>query len=242
MIYLAGFVFAGFAMTIIVLKAKCDEQRYAKVARSSSYEHEEGLDSFRVYMLRWNYIASNMFATVFSWCTMFGTKWWLHSTMMSLDAHYDLLLPVDPNSTLQRIILALVTTFGSFVLVFVLDKLSDMDCTGAVADLCCDCMISAISILVGFAWEQAFDAGVEVVAALTAEESPWYPAFTKLGLALVVAIIMIPAWRRHLLKKTLEAETRMDCTNCEATYTPDALYCHKCGERKADEAEEEEDG
>merc|ERR1719440_1943670 len=155
MLYAWGLAFATLAIVAIVVKAQWETRQmsYKEIAHyEGTYEHEEGLDDCQVYMKRWIYIGSNTAATVFSWCTMFASKWSMHSALLAYGA------ASDPNSTLQRITLALFISFGSFIMVFFLDKFEDMDFTGAVADLCIKCMINAIAILVGFSWEQAFDA------------------------------------------------------------------------------------
>merc|ERR1711920_680827 len=57
-------------------------------------------------------------------------------------------------------------------------------------------IINAISILIGFAWEHSFDGGVEAVASVTL-----HPVSMKLALTVLVAVIIIPMWRRHILVK-----------------------------------------
>merc|ERR1712106_172955 len=234
-------------MGIIGLKAKWDTDgmRYSKIKDYTGETAEEGLDSFPVYLQRWIYITSNMFATVFSWCTMFATKWTLHSFLLAggFASH--------PNSCLQRVMLSLIISMGSFALVLVLDKFADMEWTGLTADLCIKCMIHAIAILVGFSWEQSFDAGVEVISELTAKDGQWYPVFVKNGLAIAVAFIMVPAWRKHLLRRVLKAnDERLNtlvsaadnderCT-CGAIFVAAASFCHMCGEEKPEEEADED--
>jgi hypothetical protein len=234
MLWTSAFIFVCVTIAIILVKAQVDMRRasYVSVAVSAEPEHQEGLDSFKVYLKRWIYISTNTSATVFSWCTMFATKWTLHSFLLQYDKNS------NPNSTLQRVVLSLIISFGSFIMVFFLDHLADMEWTAATADVCIKCIINAIAILVGFSWEQAFDAGVEVIAELSAKEGPWYPACLKLVLAIFVAIIMVPAWRKHLLKKTLEVNEATACI-CGCIYVPDAIYCHKCGREKTEEEPEE---
>jgi hypothetical protein len=190
-------------------------------AISNPYESFGGLDPLDVYMRRWVYIASNVGAAVFSWCAMFATKWTLHRTLL------DHGLRSHPNSCLQRVVLALVVSFGSFVLIRCLDIVRDMDSTGVQADRGVTLMIKAISILVGFSWEQSFDAGVEDISELVPEEHPIYVALFKLALAGFIAVVLIPAWRSHLLKKTLGARDK--CERCVTVLVYESEFCHKCG-------------
>merc|ERR1712217_539496 len=96
--------------------------------------------------------------------------------------------------------------FG-FGFIFLLDMITDMDATGELADKAIASIISSIGILVGFSWERSFDESVHVIAELTSHNGPWSPTLTKLGLAITIAFGIIPAWRRHILKKFLETQT-----------------------------------
>merc|ERR1712222_134949 len=66
-------------------------------------------------------------------------------------------------------------------------------------------IINAIAILVGFSWEHAFDTGVEAIASLTAR-----PVETELFLALFVVILIVPAWRKYILKKVMQLKAYHD--------------------------------
>merc|ERR1712066_208316 len=56
-------------------------------------------------------------------------------------------------------------------------------------------IINALGILVGFAWEQAFEGAAGCISSLAPD-----PVWTKLGQALLVGIIVIPAWRKYILR------------------------------------------
>lgn len=178
-----------------------------------------GLAPWDVYIKRWVLIIANVSATIFSVSAMFSIKWTLHRTL--LHGGY----ASNPNSCLQRVVLALLTSFGSFLLVYFLDMLADLDATGEDADHAILCLINSIAILVGFSWERSFDAGVEVISEYMAADFAGYQAGMKMFLAIAIACIMVPAWRSHLLKKTLAAKPCI----CGAYVTSDARYCHTCG-------------
>merc|ERR1712232_15483 len=167
---------------------------------TGSHEAHGGLDPWDVYLGRWVFIFSNVSATIFSWSAMFGTKWALANYLL---AHGQESLP---NSCLQRVVLALIVSFVAFVVIRFLDVLQDMDSTGHHADAIIHALIESLSILVGFSWEQSFDAGVEDIIEVIPKDQPIKAACIKLSLAFAVAVILIPAWRTHLLKKTLKEE------------------------------------
>ncbi|CAJ1414090.1 unnamed protein product [Effrenium voratum] len=179
------------------------------------------------YLSRWIRIASSTCATASSWCGLYSAKWVLYGfeRLAEQDA--------DPNSCILRVILALLVSFCSFVLVYFLDKLKDLEATGEVADTAILEVIHAIGVSVGFAWEQAFDAGVETIGELTEHLGSWYPVWARMIVALLVAGVMIPAWRLYLIKKSLEKHEK--CAGkiagqpCGAVLLIDASYCHNCG-------------
>merc|ERR1712137_1171609 len=62
-------------------------------------------------------------------------------------------------------------------------------------------VINALAILVGFAWEQCFDTAVTAVASRS-DIIPVLgdrPSVVKMILAIMCVLILVPAWRRHLL-------------------------------------------
>merc|ERR1711920_756154 len=67
-------------------------------------------------------------------------------------------------------------------------------------------IIKAIAILIGFSWEEAFHAGVSELAKLTG--TTWRTIVTRLVLAIAIGVIVVPAWRWYILKKTIELEEK----------------------------------
>jgi len=115
-------------------------------------------------------------------------------------------------------------------LVYFLDWLQDLDSTDESADRAIGEVINAIGVCVGFAWEQAFDAGVNTIGSLTEHLGQYYPIWARLFVAAAVAMVMIPAWRLYLIKKSLEKHQK--CTKCGAVLLIDASFCHVCGAKK----------
>lgn len=105
----------------------------------------------------------------------------------------------SPNAIASRVILACIVSIVAFLIILSLDKVADLDCTGKDADTAIFSIIYAIGILVGFAWEQSFDGGLEVLA----EKCP-YPVLAELGMTLLVSLIVVYPWRKYILPKEIE--------------------------------------
>jgi hypothetical protein len=198
------------------------------------------------YLDRWIEVVIKTLATNFAWCMMFSAKWSVHTIIRSQG------YPSLPNSCIQRVIVAVMISSASFTLMSVLDCCSDSDVTDEKADKAIEEIIVSIGILVGFSWEQSFDAGIEVLAELTKEYDERYPVYAKLACGVCCSIIMIPAWRRHIFKKSIQlskdiaSSSDKYCSKCVADRARDvpaewqnaiekvefpfgAKFCHECG-------------
>eukprot|EP00928_Gymnodinium_smaydae_P029437 TRINITY_DN22176_c0_g1_i1.p1 TRINITY_DN22176_c0_g1~~TRINITY_DN22176_c0_g1_i1.p1 ORF type:complete len:562 (-),score=112.76 TRINITY_DN22176_c0_g1_i1:121-1806(-) len=162
-------------------------------------ESFEAQNSFVGYLMRWSHIIESVLAMMFAWCVLFDTKHSLHNIIVRGLRHSS-----DPNSCVERVILALTISMGAFIVIFFLDKLQDLESTGDKADRAIGIVISSLAILVGFSWEQSFDAGVEVIAELSSSLGSMAHVSVKLCIAILVAVVMIPAWRNFILKKVLD--------------------------------------
>merc|ERR1719215_666823 len=60
-------------------------------------------------------------------------------------------------------------------------------------------IVSAKSILVGFSWEYAFDGGVEAIASMAMSNK----RIAESVLAGLVFLVVVPAWRKHILTKAM---------------------------------------
>lgn len=68
-------------------------------------------------------------------------------------------------------------------------------------------VINALGILVGFAWEHCFDGSVASVSERTPESSR---ALLQLLMGCLVCLLVLPAWRRHILQKVMLMEDMME--------------------------------
>eukprot|EP00662_Eupelagonemidae_sp_cell21_P057902 gene57902-biopygen6575 len=89
-----------------------------------------------------------------------------------------------------KTIIALGGSIVSFIIIFGLDKLEDAEWTKEVADKIIVTIIVGQGLMIGFAWEQAFDKGVEALSdfAPSALGFP-HPDIFRFGLAMFVCIL-----------------------------------------------------
>lgn len=157
-----------------------------------------------------------------SWSLLFSIDYFL--------VHY---VGVDEDGSICTVTAALIATFVGFGLIFIFDKIVDLfkpeehkEGEGEPAHegkekeeheekkkfsvlvkeqltKAFQACIMGLGILVGFAWERAFDAAVSGAASADAFNSiP--PCFVKLIVASALALIVIPAWKWYILKVALE--------------------------------------
>merc|ERR1719281_844700 len=88
-------------------------------------------------------------------------------------------------------------------LIMVLDNLADLRCTGRVIDKVIKQIITANGLLVGFSWEQSFDASVSAIASRSAS-----PEATKFCLACFCGLLVLPAWVKFMLPMSIQGGWR----------------------------------
>eukprot|EP00927_Polykrikos_kofoidii_P017750 TRINITY_DN1810_c1_g1_i3.p1 TRINITY_DN1810_c1_g1~~TRINITY_DN1810_c1_g1_i3.p1 ORF type:complete len:595 (-),score=95.71 TRINITY_DN1810_c1_g1_i3:159-1943(-) len=128
-----------------------------------------------------------------AWCLFFASKMFLGT--LSVLHH---------GSEEHRMELAVVVTlfisFFAFAVIWLLDTLADSECTGEAVDNGIKRIIGAVGVAIGFGWEQCFDKAGEVLA----ESLHGHGAvFFKVGFGIVMASILIPAWRFYILPMSL---------------------------------------
>lgn len=112
-----------------------------------------------------------------------------------------------------RICLALCLSLIAMVTVFGLDVIGDFlkarspPGANTSGDVIAQ-IVYAMAILVGFSWEFAFDGGVEALASTTKS-----PLLADTVMAILVGVIIVPAWRRHILWKAMILKRNYDEEN-----------------------------
>lgn len=138
----------------------------------------------------------NFFSMGFAWCVFYGAKWAFQYADLT------------ETETLVRASLAMFLSFASFALIFILDKIADMDATGENADRAIRTIITSLGLVIGFSWEQCFDMAVESITERMSGDAP--KCWPKLLITLFLAIIVLPAWRLYILKNVMELEAKSD--------------------------------
>lgn len=134
----------------------------------------------------------NFVGMTFSWCIFFGIDWHLSSTLF-----------VNEQGMLKNIVLALAVTVVALVMIFILMVMEESEHTSPQMDAAIRALINAIGILIGFAWEKAFDVAVAEIT----ETTEFLPEpVTKLLLAIGLAGTVVPAWYRHIMPTILMFE------------------------------------
>jgi len=121
------------------------------------------------------------FNAMASWAFFFGFTWYIASWHLE-----------DP--VVLKVIVAASLFFGTFLVMWIFDKLADADWTPEAVDNGIIAFIESLAVMVGFAWEQAFFQSTKDLA----EMSP-RPTETRTFLALMCVVILVPAWRWYVI-------------------------------------------
>eukprot|EP00747_Dinoflagellata_sp_TGD_P149324 gnl/TRDRNA2_/TRDRNA2_177001_c3_seq17.p1 gnl/TRDRNA2_/TRDRNA2_177001_c3~~gnl/TRDRNA2_/TRDRNA2_177001_c3_seq17.p1 ORF type:complete len:315 (-),score=80.15 gnl/TRDRNA2_/TRDRNA2_177001_c3_seq17:294-1100(-) len=152
-------------------------------------EDDKEMTLFKKLLKKMVIVTVNASSMAFAWCQLYIFKWEAAKRIPSFGS---------PNTLTADVLLALAISTVAFGVIFILDKISDSGIAGNQADTIIFSIISALGILVGFSWEQSFDGGVETIAALTPS-----PIMAELGLAVVVALIVIAPWQLYILQTVI---------------------------------------
>mmetsp|Transcript_88813 Transcript_88813/g.237657 ORF Transcript_88813/g.237657 Transcript_88813/m.237657 type:complete len:729 (+) Transcript_88813:90-2276(+) len=128
------------------------------------------------------------FSMSFAWSIFYSARWGIAATQWT-----------GQDQTLLGVVLAVLLSLICFASIYILDKLADADFTDEVADEAIYQVIGAIGILIGFSWEQCFDAALSSLASATSNEH-----FTKLLLAIFCVVMLVPAWRLYILPMVVQ--------------------------------------
>merc|ERR1711948_82044 len=93
----------------------------------------------------------NIIAMTFSWCIFFGTDWLLSHNIFT----------TGMTKTVGN---ALMVTVVALVMIFLLELIQDYKHLDDSIESAIHAIVNAIGILIGFAWEKAFDVGVATTA------------------------------------------------------------------------------
>eukprot|EP00746_Dinoflagellata_sp_MGD_P036054 gnl/MRDRNA2_/MRDRNA2_18643_c0_seq1.p1 gnl/MRDRNA2_/MRDRNA2_18643_c0~~gnl/MRDRNA2_/MRDRNA2_18643_c0_seq1.p1 ORF type:complete len:648 (+),score=105.56 gnl/MRDRNA2_/MRDRNA2_18643_c0_seq1:42-1985(+) len=161
-------------------------------------------------------VFQNVMAMAFAWSLLYAFKWEL--------ARFPRF--GSPNAMTARLLLAILISFVAFALIYCLDMFAESDLGGHAADDAIFSIIGGLGILVGFSWEQSFDGGVEVIAALTPN-----PLLAEVALALVVTTVVMPAWQRYILHTVIKLSEEREEKQNKAKEASRDCSMFDCGAR-----------
>jgi len=181
-LYIAGLIMTALSVAIILLRPKLVVEE----------EDKEGAP------YRGATVLAGMLGMGFAWCTLFASRSVFENESERLEVYH-----IGMETIMGRVLLALSLSVVSMLVIFGLDVVGDFfkarsppgQDTGS--DIIQQ-IVGAKSILVGFSWENAFDGGVEAIASLSSS-----PLIAESVLAASVFLVVVPAWRRHILTKAM---------------------------------------
>lgn len=127
-------------------------------------------------------------------CTSFC---WLYAITWQATEHLNVASPPG------AMILALCVTLFGFALIFFIDFITDLPCTGEATDREVKALVTPISLLIGFSWKAAF---VASITAINGRESVYSPPIQTVFMAVCLAIVVVPAWRMYILPIVMHEE------------------------------------
>lgn len=138
----------------------------------------------------------------FAWCFFFSADWWISTNFFAKE-----------HGMIKEVILALFVTAVAFTMIFFLDTLADkFKKSASDVDQALRAIVQAYGILIGFSWEKAFDVAVEECTEFLDFMNA---AVAKLMLAIILAAVVIPAWRMHILPNIMDMEAEEEMEEAE---------------------------
>lgn len=138
------------------------------------------------------------FAMIFSWCILYFCMY-REARVLEVEA---------PWTITCRMILAFVLSVVAFTAIFFIDAIQSMAESEQAQEYFYE-IIMALSILVGFSWEQCFDRAVEVVAMVGHQRFHIQEENTEIFVACLICAIVFFPWRRVILQIAITYEE--DC-------------------------------
>jgi len=186
-LYAAGFFLLLTSVLLIVIKAMTKKE-------GAKGEEEEEEESMAQRVLT---VITGMCGMAFAWACLYASR-----TIFEKEPYLQEKLSAGMTTITGRILLALVLSVICLVIIFGLDFIGDtakkLYPGKNLGNSIIKRIVDAKSILVGFSWEHAFDGGVEAIASTTSD-----PQFANTAIAVLVFLIIVPAWRRYILKKAI---------------------------------------
>lgn len=134
----------------------------------------------------------NAMAMSFAWCLLWGTRWLIIYLDIPALRHQEIM-----GRVMLALILSAVGAFAVKLLDIVDDAHSGVEDSRSGAQAI-QMLVNALGILIGFSWEHCFDGSVGAIASRFSNK-----VAAKFFMGLVIAFVIIPVWRNHILTKEL---------------------------------------
>lgn len=130
----------------------------------------------------------------FCWCTFHGNM-----QLLRVISPY---LRDERQECSLAVIIGLEVSYIAWIVMLILDKIADLDekYTPKYIDNSIEAVIGALSLLIGFAWEQTFDTAVDSIAnSFRPSQGRRAPAFVKFVVGSFCCTIVFFAWKKYIL-------------------------------------------
>lgn len=157
----------------------------------------------------------------FAWCFFFGTQSIFHGYLPHAEA-------------ISSVVSAFNQSLLSMVLIFLLDKVADNSSTANAKFL--RNFIAAFGVLIGFAWERAFDATLgDVVKENGLQYGPGATAVLRIVAAVAAVGLVLPAWRLFILPEVVAIEIQEEKEENEEEEKEEESKEARAGHEKQDD-------
>jgi len=168
-----------------------EAEEKANTPEAKAKAEEEKAQGKRIQFL--GRLAEGIFVSTsmsFSWSFFFGFQMILAGISM-----------FEGQAEVLAVTLALLLSAICLGGILPLDWLADQSWTDEHCDTAIRSIMSAMGILIGFGWEQCFDASVDQIAEETNKSDIDFvnPHTAKAGLTLFCCLLLIPAWQKYMI-------------------------------------------
>ena len=113
-----------------------------------------------------------------------------------------------------HVAVALAVSVVVFILITLLDRIGDGELSSDQVEKSLRQMILAMSILVGFGWEQSFDTAIGALSSVY--EIGGSPRLGKAMITVVLVVVVAPAWKWYIIPKYMELQSQRDDARANA--------------------------
>lgn len=189
------FVAASIFVVLLFLQRYTHDRIFNRAASESEEGDEREKPWYEEMAERYTDVFMITLSMAFSWCLFHGNKQfltWLNPSFLGN----------EKNECSLAVVLALELTYISSFVIKLLDWIADLPdrWTPPAIDDSIKVVIDAISVCIGFAWEQTFDVSVDTLAnSIRPIGGKKSPAFAKFAIGSLCCSVVFLAWKWYIL-------------------------------------------